>query len=159
MLMFRTLPSVALEKVEQSKLIGAYVAKGSEADVFPMLKNNRIGSCRVALPWFESRSSEMLFRHWDFETTLASGPFGILQPDDIAPIVEPDMLFIPLLGFDRGLNRIGQGGGHYDRYLEGNHVAKIGISWSIQEIDHVPTEPTDIPLDAILTQSEWIIRE
>ena len=68
----------------------------------------------------------------------------------------PDILIIPLLAFDRQGNRLGQGGGYYDRYLENNNALKIGLAYAQQEYEGLPTEPHDQKLDWIITPKEAI---
>src|SRR3546814_5391288 len=81
------------------------------------------------------------------------------RPADNVALAAPDSIFCPLVGFDRRGGRIGQGGGHYDRYFAAHPGAlRIGIGWSVQEIDATPRESTDIALDAILTEQEFILR-
>src|SRR3546814_2508589 len=92
-----------------------------------------------------------------YTTLFRSGPWGTQQPADHAALAAPDIIFCPLVGFDRRGGRIGQGGGHYDRYFAAHPGAlRIGIGWSVQEIDATPRESTDIALDTILTKQEFI---
>ena len=95
--------------------------------------------------WHDGDDTEMQYR---FE-----------QPRAAAPLAQPDVVLTPLVGFDRSLSRLGQGGGHYDRWFFAYPGAiKIGIAWSVQEVDSLPVAPHDIRLDAILTEKEWITR-
>jgi 5-formyltetrahydrofolate cyclo-ligase len=72
--------------------------------------------------------------------------------------VEPALILCPLLGFDRAGGRLGQGGGHYDRYFATHpHILRIGVGWSVQEVDAIPAESTDARLDAVLTEQEFIV--
>ncbi len=83
---------------------------------------------------------------------LEVGPFGMLQPCEDASVLVPDVLFVPLVGFTEKGERLGQGGGHYDRWLaEHSEATKIGLAWDIQLCETLPTEPHDIALDAIVT--------
>src|SRR3546814_12392054 len=97
----------------------------------------------------------MDFRRWRLGEPLEKGPWGTQQPADHAALAAPDIIFCPLVGFDRRGGRIGQGGGHYDRYFAAHPGAlRIGIGWSVQEIDATTRQSTDIPPDATLTQQE-----
>lgn len=99
----------------------------------------------------------MEFRLWQSGEPLEPGPYRVLQPVATATFATPNILMVPLVGFDRALNRLGQGGGHYDRYCALHPDAvRIGVAWDIQEADNIPTESTDIALHGVLTQNEWI---
>ena len=79
------------------------------------------------------------------------GPYGQPQPAD-APLVQPEVLFVPLVGFTSQGARLGQGGGHYDRWLADHpDTMAIGLAWDCQLVDALPVEPHDIPLTAIIT--------
>ncbi|MEJ2021895.1 MAG: 5-formyltetrahydrofolate cyclo-ligase [Maritimibacter sp.] len=85
------------------------------------------------------------------------GAFGAMVPEDGVEVV-PDVLIVPLVAFDRAGNRLGYGGGFYDRTLEKLRAARptiaIGYAYGAQEADSLPLEPTDQPLDAIVTEAE-----
>ena len=86
------------------------------------------------------------------ESDLAPGPYGILQPDPEAEVLLPDVLFMPLIGFTTRGDRLGQGGGHYDRWLAA-HPGRmaIGLAWDVQLCEDLPREAHDMPLDAVVT--------
>ncbi len=109
----------------------------------------------VALPRFDSADAPMTFATFHDphgESDLEPGPHGILQPGiGDGPII-PEVLFVPLVGFTAALDRLGQGGGYYDRWMsEHSPSLAIGLAWDAQLCDHLPTEPHDMALDAIVT--------
>lgn len=151
---FRALPAPLADSIVAWHPVGAYAAWGDEPDILPML--TEFGE--LALPHHTDRIDTMDFRHWLPGDPLIAGPWGTRQPRGDADIVVPRLILCPLVGFDRHGGRLGQGGGHYDRYFERHPSARrIGVAWSVQEVDVIPAEPTDIPLDAILTEQEYII--
>ena len=152
---FHMLPAPLATLIAEHEVIGAYIACGDEPDILPMLS----GCDAMALPHHEARIETMDFRRWRPGDPLAQGPWSTRQPaDDAAAVVVPDLILCPLVGFDRRGGRIGQGGGHYDRYFARHPESlRIGVGWSVQEIDAVPSEPTDIALDAVLTEQELIL--
>jgi 5-formyltetrahydrofolate cyclo-ligase len=93
-------------------------------------------------------------RLWEQGTPLYEAGFGTLAPSELAPQVEPDVIVMPLLGFDSRGTRLGYGGGYYDRTLAklGKRPRLIGLAFSVQEISEIPHEPHDIPLDAVVTE-------
>jgi 5-formyltetrahydrofolate cyclo-ligase len=142
--------------IAQSQCVAGYWPVGGEPDVRQIIEETANQGLATALPRIDPVSGKMSFRLWrplDQTERLQ----GFQQPLASAPCTQPDLILAPLVGFDRALNRLGQGGGHYDRAFAAYPQAyKIGIAWSIQEIRRVPTEPHDIQLDAILTEKEWI---
>jgi 5-formyltetrahydrofolate cyclo-ligase len=86
---------------------------------------------------------------------LYEAGFGTLAPSDLAPRAEPDLILMPLLGYDRTGTRLGYGGGYYDRTLAAmtKRPMLVGLAFSAQALDHIPREAHDIPLDAVVTES------
>ncbi|WP_332817971.1 5-formyltetrahydrofolate cyclo-ligase [Sphingopyxis sp.] len=154
---FRALPAPLSDLIADHPVVGAYVAWGDEPDIMPMLAG--LGEAgALALPHHAGRIDTMDFRRWRPGEPLVKGPWGTQQPADTAASATPSLIFCALVGFDRQGGRIGQGGGHYDRYFAAHPDAmRIGVGWSVQEIDAVPAESTDIALDAVLTEQEFII--
>ena len=109
----------------------------------------------LALPWFSDRDHDMKFRLWldpHDEGGLEPGPYGMMQPLADAPEVLPNTVFVPVVGFTARRERLGQGGGHYDRWLALNpQVQTIGLAWDCQLVDSLPVEDHDIHLGAVVT--------
>lgn len=110
----------------------------------------------VCLPLTHGRTAPLTFRAWHPGAALETDGFGVSVPAADNPVV-PRTLIVPLLGFDRRGHRLGYGAGHYDRTLEGlralHPVTAIGLAYAAQEIAEVPNEPTDQPLEAIVTET------
>ena len=157
-LAFRAPPTPLRALIEQSRCIAGYRSVGSEADPSALLVYAVDAGKTIALPFIERSSVPMRFLAWAPGDPLLPGPFGVEQPDIAhAREVEPDLFLAPLLGFDRRLQRLGQGAGFYDRaFARYPDALKIGVAWHVQEIDFVPDDPWDVPLDAVLTEREWI---
>ena len=151
---FRILPAPLEDLTAAARCVAAYAACRDEPDILPMLTDVRM----LALPHHAGRVDIMSFRRWQPGDALERGPWGTEQPQESGDSVVPDLIFCPLLGFDRAGGRLGQGGGHYDRYFAAHPgIPRIGIAWSVQEVDGVPIEPTDARLDAVLTEQEFIV--
>lgn len=154
---FRALPAPLSDLLADHAIVGAYAAWHDEPDVLPMFADLAKAGA-LALPHHAARVADMGFRRWRSDESLVKGPWGTEQPRDDAPAATPGIIFCPLVGFDRQGGRIGQGGGHYDRYFAAHpHPLRIGVGWSVQEIDATPRESTDVALDAILTEQEFIL--
>ena len=108
----------------------------------------------VCLPVVPGRAVPLVFRQWNGEP-LVPGPFGTSHPPDSQPVLLPTVLIVPLAGFDRRGNRVGYGGGYYDRTLqllrETGNVTAIGLAFAVQELPGIPADPYDQPLDLIVT--------
>jgi 5-formyltetrahydrofolate cyclo-ligase len=141
-----------------ARVVAGYVAMDSEADPLALLRQAHEAGLTLALPYVERRSMPMRFLQWAPGQPLVAGPFGLSQPDRTsAAEVAPDLFLAPLLGFDRRLHRLGQGAGFYDRaFARYPDAVRVGIGWSVQEVDTVPDDPWDVPLHAVLTEREWI---
>lgn len=139
------------------RCLASYRAVGAEIDPLPMT-SALARETRLALPRVTAESGSLLFHAWSLRDALVPGAFGIEEPRPDAPRVQPDVVLLPLIGFDRQGGRLGQGGGYYDRTLAAMPDAqRVGLAWSVQEVDAVPRKPWDIPLDAVLTEREWIV--
>lgn len=143
---------------EQARIVGGYRAMRGEPDIATLIAIARTAGCAVALPRVEGLETQMDFRLWPEGGPLERAAFGFEQPPATADAVLPDLILTPLVGFDRAMNRLGYGKGHYDRAFAGNHaVLRIGIAWSVQETDALEAGALDVPLDAVLTEKEWIV--
>lgn len=135
-----------------------------EIDTAPLAALLRAAGARLALPVILGRDRPLLFRRWDAGAPLTpAGAFRIPEPGPDAPEVVPDTLLVPLAAFDRAGYRIGYGAGFYDRTLAllraNGPVLALGYAFACQEVDHVPAEPHDEPVDMMITEAEaWATR-
>jgi len=154
-LLFRHPPAPLLDVIAHNAVIGLYRATPYEAPTSHYANFFLEHGHTIALPRFDGRSAPMQFaRHTDplGESDLEDGPFGLMQPAADAAAVEPTVLFVPLLGFTERGERIGQGGGHYDRWLADHPgTVAIGMAWDCQLCESLPVEEHDMPLAAIVT--------
>jgi 5-formyltetrahydrofolate cyclo-ligase len=140
-------------------VVAGYWPAGSELDVRPLLARLHARSHRLVLPMVIERAAPLVFRVWrPGDPVVERNRVG--GPADGAPPLDPDVLLVPLLGFDRSGARLGQGAGHYDRTLPVLRAAKpiraIGVGYAVQELPSVPTGPYDQKLDAVLTEAGLI---
>jgi len=154
-LVFNRPPGPVLELVPEGATVGLYRSDAGEA---PSASYTRFFFERghpIALPRVTTLDKPMEFRrHTDpyEESDLESGVWGLRQPGVEAPVVVPEVLFMPLVGFTANGDRLGQGGGYYDRYLAAHpQTIAIGMAWDVQEVPELPTELHDMRLSAIVT--------
>ena len=141
-----------------AQVFGLYHPAGSEMDPTPL--RARLPADGVALPVAQSRDGALVFRRHTPGQALVPDALGIPAPGLEAEPVLPDVVFAPLLAFDRRGGRLGQGGGHYDRTLANlrrmKTVLVVGLAYAGQELPEIPMEPHDQRLDAILTETEYL---
>jgi 5-formyltetrahydrofolate cyclo-ligase len=123
-----------------------------EIDIRPLLAALHARGHPIALPVTGRRGEALVFRRWRPGETLLPGRFGTSHPAGAA--VTPDVLLIPLLAFDGQGNRLGYGGGFYDRTIADLPAAiRIGCAFAVQELDSVPVSLYDQRLHAVLTET------
>lgn len=132
----------------------------SEADPAPLVAAAHAHGIAIGLP-VVLPGGGLVFRRYEPGHDLVPGGFGTRVPVDAAPAVEPDVVIVPLVGFDRAGTRLGYGKGHYDRTIaalrdRGVVPALIGVAFSVQEVDTIPHEPHDVRLDVIVTETETL---
>ena len=154
-LVFNRPPGRVLDLVPEGATIGLYRSDAGEAPSANYIKFFFERGHPIALPRVTTLDKPMEFRlHTDpyEESDLESGVWGLRQPGLKALVVTPEVLFMPLVGFTARGDRLGQGGGYYDRYLAAHpQTAAIGMAWDVQEVPELPTELHDIRLGAIVT--------
>ena len=141
-----------------NKIIGGYYPVNFEVDSLALLKKFKRKNFYISLPVIK-KNFQMDFHSWSFSEPLKINKYGIPEPEN-KNIVYPDVLLIPLVAFDKNLNRLGYGGGYYDRLIEKlskkKNIIKIGLAFSVQEIDKVPINMYDQKLDYIVTNKNII---
>lgn len=135
--------------------LAGFVPIRTEINPLPVMADWASGG-QVGVPVVEAKGQPLSFRRWRPGTTMVAGPYGALVPEKGGAVV-PEVLIVPLVGFDRAGGRLGYGGGFYDRTLErlraAGPVFAVGFAYAAQEAETLPLEPTDQPLDAIVTDA------
>ena len=138
------------------KNIGGYYPSNYEIDDLNILNFLEKKNFKVSLPVIE-KENQMNFYKWSKRDPLKINKFGIPEPVS-TKIIYPDILLVPLVAYDTNLNRLGYGGGFYDRYIEKiekiKKVTKIGLAFSFQKISSIPINLYDKRLDFIVTEKE-----
>jgi 5-formyltetrahydrofolate cyclo-ligase len=140
----------------KTTLVAGYWPIGTELDVRHTLSHLDLIGFGCALPVVVAKGEPLTFRTWTPQTPLERSGLGILAPAATIPEVDPDVLLVPLLAFDRAGYRLGYGAGFYDRTLErlrrSKRVTAVGIGFAGQEVDSVPRDQYDQPLDWLVTE-------
>ena len=141
-----------------SKVVSAFFPYKSEIDTRPLLGKLAGEGWTTALPIVIALGEPLIFRRWLPGEPTVPGVWDIPRPTDDAPLLEPDVLLVPLMAFDRKGYRLGYGGGFYDRTLSllraKKPITAIGVAYAAQEVDSVPHDAHDQPLDFVMTERE-----
>ena len=136
------------------KSIGGYFPVNYEIDDLEILKEFAKKKYQISLPVIK-KNFNMNFYKWSFNDPLKINQYGIPEPNS-KKIIFPDILLIPLVAFDNNLNRLGYGGGYYDRLIEKlskkKKILKIGLALTVQKIKNIPVTKYDKKLDYIITE-------
>jgi 5-formyltetrahydrofolate cyclo-ligase len=142
-----------IREQDQAEWIGLYYPLPDEVDSRLLTQMLRLQGYHLALPLVTARDKALSFRAWHAGDLLDKGVTGLAQPNWAAPVVEPDIVIVPILGFNTERYRLGRGGGHYDRTLADRpDIVTIGLAASFQSIAFDP-EPHDKGLDYIVTET------
>lgn len=150
---------IELDRFNDSDTILAYMCSKGEVDVGELVSHARTCGKRIAFPLCVDDGGLRLL----VPNTPASfkiGAYGILEPDESDSIEidvsQIDMIIVPAVAFTRNGQRLGQGGGYYDRLLQKSDAYTIGVGFDFQLLDYLPLEEHDRSLDCIVTPTELL---
>ena len=156
---FKHLIKILKKENINKKIIGGYYPVNFEIDDLTLLRKFEKNKFKISLPVIK-KNFQMDFYKWKFSDPLKINKYGIPEPKT-RNIIYPDILLIPLVAFDKNLNRLGYGGGYYDRLIEKlskkKKIIKIGLAFSIQKVDKVPINIYDKKLDYVVT-NKYIVK-
>ena len=136
----------------RGRVLSGYMPMRTEIDPLPAMAAHQ-GT--VGVPVIVAKAAPLRFREWSPGCRLVEGAFKAMIPEEGA-WVEPEVLIVPMLAWDRWGYRLGYGGGFYDRTLEGlrarGPVVAVGFAFSAQEVEAVPVDAFDQRLDAVVTE-------
>ena len=140
----------------KGKNLGGYYPYNNEIDAMQILEKFEKKDYSISLPRIK-KNFRMDFYNWSSSDPLILNKYGI--PEPISNLISyPDILLVPLVAYDRYLNRIGYGGGFYDRYIKRlkkrKKIITIGLAYSFQKVKKIPINNYDIKLDFIITEKD-----
>ena len=151
-----------LVKSRNINSIACYWPFNGEPDITPVCKQLLARGCQFALPVISNKNDfGMTFHSWTSDTTLSKNWYGIYEPQQSAEIsiADFDMLIMPLVAYDLDGNRLGVGAGYYDRHLEllrdSATPLRVGVAYSLQEVDPIEKNSWDIPLHGLVNELGW----
>ena len=136
--------------------LSSYYPASFEVNILKLFELDAIDKIKVFLPVITGNNS-MHFYKWEKHDVLQINKFGMLEPFKSFKKIVPNVMLIPMLAYDNKNNRLGYGGGFYDRYLKKylktyNNILTIGIAFSFQKHHKLPVSNNDVKLDYILTE-------
>lgn len=148
-------------RVRQARTVACYLANDGEMNLAPVMARLRASGARLFLPALHG--DVLWFLPFEPDTPLVVNRFGIAEPEPAASrrcrAPDLDLVLVPLVAFDSAGNRLGMGGGFYDRtfrYLRDRRVWKrprlVGIAYELQRLDALPSRPWDVPLHGVATE-------
>ena len=153
---FKEILNILKERKIKKKIIGGYYPYNYEIDSIHILEKFEKKKYRISLPKIR-KNSQMDFFQWSLKDPLTLNKYGIPEPTS-TKIQHPNILLVPLVAYDKDLNRLGYGGGFYDRYIKKikkkKDVITIGFSYSFQKIKQIKINKHDIKLDFVLTNKK-----
>ncbi|NOX41134.1 MAG: 5-formyltetrahydrofolate cyclo-ligase [Alphaproteobacteria bacterium] len=145
-----------LTTLEPFDLISAYMPIRTEISPLEVMTALHIAGKTVLVPVIKAKGQPLLFSRWSPDGAMVRGPFGAYIPA-VEAYFAPEVLITPLLAYDARGYRLGYGGGFYDRSFQklrqNKPITAVGFAYSAQQVEAVPTEPTDQRLDAIVTEA------
>ena len=152
---FKSLLKILRNSKITGKVIGGYYPYNYEVDTIEIFKELEKFNYRLSLPKIR-KNYQMDFFQWSTKDPLEINKFGI--PEPVSDIIKlPNIILVPLVAFDNNRNRIGYGGGFYDRYIKKlkkkKKILTIGLAYSFQKIKKIPITKNDIQLDFIITNT------
>jgi 5-formyltetrahydrofolate cyclo-ligase len=146
--------------IEPGTIVSGFMPLKSEINPLPLMRKLAGQGASLALPMIAGRGKPLIMRAWEFGAPLGRGQWDIREPTPEAAAVEPDILLVPLLAFDRTGHRVGYGAGYYDLTITQLRARKpvmtVGLAFAAQEVPAVPATSRDARLDLVLTERELI---
>jgi 5-formyltetrahydrofolate cyclo-ligase len=149
---------LAAVPVRAGQAVAGYWPLDDELDPRPLLARLRDSGAIVLLPCVVAKTQPLVFRRWDADAVPPSGTYGIPAPPADCPMLRPDIVLVPLVGFDAAGHRLGMGGGFYDATLkalrgDGLPLLAAGYAFAVQQAAQLPHGAMDEKLDLVVTET------
>ncbi len=153
---FKNILKILKKEKNLGKIIGGYYPYNYEIDAINILEKFENYKYKISLPKIK-KNYQMEFFEWSSKDPLTINKYGIPEPIS-NKIVFPRILLVPIVAFDKNFNRVGYGGGFYDRYIKkikkNKKILTIGLAYSFQKVKDIPVNKYDIKLDFIVTEKD-----
>ncbi|MBD3296294.1 MAG: 5-formyltetrahydrofolate cyclo-ligase [Candidatus Omnitrophica bacterium] len=149
---------LACEAFTASKTVMIYVSMPEEVATMELIRTALTGGKKIAVPYLETGAPDIKVSELRAINDLEKGPYGIYQPEKdsvkAVPLKEIELVIVPAVAFDPSNMRLGRGKGYYDRFLsreEMVYARTIGLAFSFQIVDRLPSAPHDRPVSRVIT--------
>ena len=153
---FESILKILKKEKNSGKIIGGYYPYNYEIDAISILEKFEKYKYKISLPKIK-RNYRMDFFDWSSKDPLTINRYGIPEPIS-NKVIYPNILLVPIVAFDKNFNRVGYGGGFYDRYIKkikkNKKILTIGLAYSFQKVTEIPLNKYDIKLDFIVTEKD-----
>ena len=153
---YKSIIKIVKKKKINNIIVGGYYPYNYEVNAIKILEKFEKLNFLITLPKIK-KNFQMDFYNWSTKDPLKINKYGIPEPTS-NKIDYPNILLVPIVAFDKHLNRVGYGGGFYDRYIkklkEKKRIITIGLAYSFQEVKKIPINRYDIKLDFIVTEKK-----
>lgn len=148
-------------KIFKPKVIAGFHPFKHEVNTLPLMSNLFSLGLELCMPITPINNKPLKFREWQPKLALKKGRFGILEPPKTSRTMQPDLLLVPLLAYDKFGNRLGYGGGFYDRTMKelltiNKHTTSIGLAFESQKCNKLPKDNFDVPLNSLLNEKGFL---
>ncbi len=157
--------AIQIVKQHNAKHIAVYFSVKGEVQTQKLVEYFWTANLHVYLPIVRATQNDLIFRPYNRNSELIKNRFGIpelkISKDTVDMKDCLDLIFVPLVAFDKNCDRLGMGGGYYDRTLQllNRNTLTVGLAYGWQEISHLSTEEWDIPLDMVITDERIFLRK
>jgi 5-formyltetrahydrofolate cyclo-ligase len=159
----RRICSLILDLISDGETVMVYTSKEKEVNTVPLITTLLERGNPIVVPIIVKEDISLRLSYLRDRAVLVPSTFGVPEPIGSEIPADPDdidTIILPMLGFDRKGGRIGYGAGYYDRFLENNKtLKKIGIAYACQEVQHLPVDENDIPMDFIISEDGIVYPE
>ncbi|MFC1467449.1 5-formyltetrahydrofolate cyclo-ligase [Verrucomicrobiota bacterium] len=147
----------SLEVFEKAEMIGIYLALPGEVQLDALTDHCRKLGKRICVPVFDDYSKVCVMAEWHANTELVAGKWDVLEPSEHRRVDddEIDMMLVPGVAFDTNGERLGRGGGYYDRMLEKSDAYHVGVAFQFQIVQALATEEHDMPMELVVTEQHF----
>lgn len=148
---------LSLERVKRADRIMAFYSYKNEPQMLGFINECIESGKRISLPCVIGEG-KMTAVDYGLDTAMKNNVYGIPEPvvNNNTEREKPDIVIVPGVAFDLDLNRIGSGGGYYDRFLKGTSAYKIGVCFDYQVVEKIDAGSHDVPMDIVVTEERII---
>lgn len=151
----------SLEVFKEADVIGIYLALPGEVQLDALINRCRQLGKRLCVPVFDPQTKRCVMAEWHANTELVAGKWDVLEPSEHRKTAdgEIDLMLVPGVAFDTNGERLGRGGGHYDRMLSTSCAYHLGLAFQFQMVDTLATEKHDVPMGLVVTEQHFYGRD